>query len=134
MDDHRYATQRGRYLARITDLREPEAKAIAYTELGYSFNGLAKHLDTSESTVKDYMGKAMALYGLGITETLLPEQELPDYQRVDPGYHRSLSNRRDKEKWIQLVDRYREKLPREWVTDVLREAKADGISPSAVTD
>lgn len=129
MDVHRYATQRGRYLTRTTDLREPEAKAIAYTERGYSINGVAKNIDTSESTVKTYMERAMAMYGLEITETLLPNEEPPDYEAVDPGYHRTLENEANQKKWLKYVDRYREKLPQEWVHSVLEEAKEDGFKP-----
>lgn len=129
MDVQRYATQRGRYLARTTDLRKPEAKAIAYAEQGFSINGISKKLDVSESTVKDYLERAMAQYGLEIAETLLPDEEPPDYEKVGPGYHRNLKNTQDKEEWVKLVDRHRDKLPQEWVHNVLGPAKNDGIKP-----
>lgn len=125
-DDDRYATQRGRYLAKTTDLRKPEAEAVAYTERGYSFDGVAKRMDTSESTVKDYMQRAMALYGLEITETLLPEEEPPDYDTVEPGYHETLDEQ-EREKWIQFVVRHQEKLPQEWAHEVIETAREDGI-------
>jgi DNA-binding CsgD family transcriptional regulator len=127
-DDDRYATQRSRYLAKTTELRKPEAKAVAYTERGYSFDGVAKQMDTSESTVKDYMQRAMALYGLEITETLLPDEEPPDYddEEVEPGYHESLSEY-EREKWVKFVTRHQDKLPQEWAHDVVEAARADGV-------
>lgn len=127
MDDDRYATQRGRYLAKITDLRKREATAIAYTERGYSFGGVAKHMDTSESTVKEYMQRAMARYGLDIAETILPDEDEPDYEQVEPGYHEGL-DKYDQEKWAKFVIRYEEKLPQEWVHSVLDAARKDGVS------
>lgn len=127
-DDDRYATQRGRYLAKTTELRKPEATAVAYTERGYSFDGVAKHMDTSESTIKDYMQRAMALYGLGITETLLPDEEPPDYEgeEVKPGYHETL-DKQEREKWTTFVVRHQEKLPQEWAHEVIEAAREDGV-------
>lgn len=126
MDDDRYAIQRGRYLAQITELRKPEATAIAYSERGYSFDGVAKHMDTSESTIKDYMQRAMALYGLEITETLLPDEDEPDYEQVEPGYHKTLDEG-EREKWVTFVIRHQEKLPQEWCYKVTKAAQKDGV-------
>lgn len=125
-DDDRYATQRGRYLAKTTELRKPEATAVAYTERGHSFDGVAKQMDTSESTIKDYMQRAMALYGLGITETLLPDEEPPDYDQVEPGYHETLDEY-ERKKWAEFVVRHREKLPQEWAHEVIEAAREDGV-------
>jgi predicted transcriptional regulator len=126
MDDDRYATQRGRYLAQTTELRKPEATAIAYTELGYSFDGVAKQMDTSESTVKDYMQRAMAQYGLEMAETLLPDEEPSDYEEVKPGYHETLDEY-EREKWVKFVTRHQEKLPQEWAHEVVQAARDDGV-------
>jgi hypothetical protein len=128
IDEERYATQRGRYLARTTDLRAPEAKAISYAELGYSTIGISKQIDVSQSTVQEYLEKAMALYGLDIAETLLPDEEPPDYERVEPGYHDTLSDE-EGSVWVKYVDRHRDKLPREWVHDVTSSAREDGLKP-----
>lgn len=117
MDDNRYVTLRGRYLAKTTELRLPEGKAIAYAERGYSSNGISKHMGVSESTVKDYMRRAMALYGLEIAETLLPDESPPDYDRVGSNYYESLK-KEEKQKWIEYVERYNDKLPQEWYNDI----------------
>lgn len=127
MDNHRLATERGRYLARTTDLRRPEARAIAYAEFGFSHNGIAKQIETSESTVKDYLERAMALYGLEITKTLLPDKEPPDYDRVEPTYHRTLEFKTERQKWIKYVDRHQNRLPQEWVNSVLKTAEEDDM-------
>lgn len=132
MDDERYATQRSRYLARKTDLRKPEALAVAYSERGYSFNGAAKRMDASESTVKKYMERAMALYGLEIAETILPDEDIPDYERVDSEYPQTLTHEQERERWIQLVDRHQENLPQEWVNEVLEQAEHDGLISAVI--
>jgi predicted transcriptional regulator len=127
MDENRFATQRGRLLARTTDLREKEALAVAYAELGYSINGVSKNIDASESTVKEYLEKATALYGMEIALTINPDQELPEYDQVEPGYHRDLPEEEQQE-WVKLVHRYKSKLPQEWANSVLKSASEDGVS------
>lgn len=57
------AKERGRYLEATTDLRGPEADAVAYSELGYSNAGIAEKIDTTESTVGEYLDRAIAQYG-----------------------------------------------------------------------
>ena len=84
-DDERYATQRARYLARSTNLRKVEARAVAYAERGYSTNGIASQMDTSQSTAQGYLKRAWAEYGMGVGLTkVLPGEQPPDYERVDP--------------------------------------------------
>ena len=127
MDEERFATQRGRLLSRTTSLRENEALAVAYAELGYSVNGISKNIGTSASPVKEYLEKAMALYGMEMTLTIDPDEELPTYEQVEPGYHRTLSEAERRE-WVKLVDRYSSKLPQEWANSVLESAAEDGVS------
>lgn len=127
MVDERSATERGRYLARDTQLRKPEAMAVAYSELGYSVSGIAKHVDASESTIQSYLERAIALYGFGIAETLLDPENPPSYERVESGYHQSLETEDEQEEWAQIVDRHQEKLPQEWVHEVLEEMKDDDL-------
>lgn len=131
MDEAREVTQRARYIGRTTELREIEAKAVAYSEQGYSFNGVAKQIDVAESTTQQYMERAMALYGLDIAEPILPNEDYPDYERVGPGYHRQL-HKKDQKLWIKYVDRHRDKLPQEWVHNVIETAREDGIKIAVV--
>jgi len=129
-DDDRYATQRGRYLSRTTELRKPEAKAVAYSELGYSSNGIAKKLDTGESTVEGYLEKAIARYGFEICEFVFTgEEELPDYDPVDPDYFQDRPAKTDRKKWVDMVERYGDKLPADWVNDVLDTAEDARVRP-----
>jgi len=128
LTDERYTIQRGRYLARTTDLRAPEAEAISYAELGYSTSGISKQIDVSQSTVQEYLEKAMALYGLEIAETLLPGEESSDYERVEPGYHNTLQEE-ERSVWLTYVNRHRDKFPQEWVHEVISSAREDGIEP-----
>ena len=122
MDDERYVELRGRYIAKTTELRLPESEAIAYAERGYSSNGISKQMDVSESTVKDYLRRAMALYGLEIAETLLPDEPEPDYDKVSPDYHKDLESK-EKQKWAEYVHRYKDKLPKEWYNDVKKSIR-----------
>ncbi|MFB6224890.1 MAG: helix-turn-helix transcriptional regulator [Candidatus Paceibacteria bacterium] len=122
MDDERYVELRGRYIAKTTQLRLPESEAIAYAERGYSSNGISKQMNVSESTVKDYLRRAMALYGLEIAETLLPNEPEPDYDKVNPDYHKDLGSK-EKQKWIEYVKRYNDKLPKEWYNNVKNSIK-----------
>jgi predicted transcriptional regulator len=129
MDDDRYATQRGRYLAKTTTLREPEAKAVAYAELGYSRYGIAREMGRNVGTVKDYLQVAQATYGLDAVRTL-PTDDLsdpPDLERVEPGYHRELRDDAERAGWLALVRKYDDKLPAEWVADVVGAAREDGV-------
>jgi len=57
------ANERARYIEATTELREPEADAVAYSELGFSHAGIAKKIDATPSTVGDYLQRAIAQYG-----------------------------------------------------------------------
>lgn len=128
-DDERYAIQRARYLARSTQLRKIEGEAVAWAERGYSASGMAKEMDTSASTVRDYLKRARAEYGMEIGMVKVgPGDEPPDYDRVEPGYHRDLP-RKERQEWVSLVADHTGKLPAEWVSDVLEEAESDGLRP-----
>lgn len=61
----RRVERRARYLAATTDLSEREATAVAWSEEGYSWSGVAKQMDTSTGTVAKYYDRATAQYGLG---------------------------------------------------------------------
>lgn len=131
-DDDRYATQRATSLARITDLRRTEAEAIAYSERGYSSSGIAKRMDTTESTVKSYLERAMALYGLEIAFPLTTEElenSPPSHERVAPDYYRSLPHRSLKKDWLKYVQRHSERIPVEWQNAVFENAREDGLFP-----
>ena len=61
--DERLAHKRARYLEATTNLRTAEADAVAYAELGYSSSGIAKQIDSGESTVRSYLERTIAAYG-----------------------------------------------------------------------
>ena len=117
MDEDRYTTRRTSYLARITELRRSEAEAVAWSELGYSYGGIAKMMDSSKGTVKQYMQRAMALYGLRISEPVMPDEEPPDYERVGPEYLNELGDE-VKKRWLRILDDQRDGLPQEWVAEI----------------
>jgi DNA-binding CsgD family transcriptional regulator len=85
--DERVAHERARYLEATTDLRAVEADAVAYSELGYSSSGIAKQIDSTESTVRSYLKRTIAEYGpeavhARATGDLATEADLSP---VDPG-------------------------------------------------
>lgn len=127
VSDERQATQRGRYLSQTTDLRLNEAKAIAWSELGYSNSAIAREMDTSKSTVSGWKRRAIALYGLEIAHARRPEEldNLPDFGRVNPReYLSELEPQERRVVWLEAVDKNRNKIPKEFVSDVEEAAMA----------
>lgn len=61
--DERLAHERARYLEATTELRPVEADAVAFSELGYSTSGIAKQIDSGESTAATYLERAIARFG-----------------------------------------------------------------------
>lgn len=61
--DEPLAHKRARYLESTTNHRAAEADAVAYAELGYSSSGIAKQIDSGESTVRAYLARTIAGYG-----------------------------------------------------------------------
>lgn len=127
-DDEHYATLRSSMLAHNPDLRRPEAEAIAYTEPGYSFSGAAEEMDTSKGTVKNYVERAICLYGFEVAEqkVLEDDTELPEYERVDADYWKTREGS-DQREWVNLVLNYDEKLPAEFAEDVRESARENGL-------
>lgn len=130
-DEQRLITQRGNYLARSTDLRETEAEALAYTQFGYSWQAVAKELGSGQSTVKDWMERAMAQYGLEITETLAPDElepplSKPSHEEVGIEYLDELQTDADRKRWAECVERNTQKLPRSWVNEIVDELEDRG--------
>lgn len=125
----RKATERARYIAQTTELTRSEAEVLAWSELGYSHSGIAKQADTSESTVKAYLERAGARYGLEALWAKIDFDRTSDLTPVEPGYHRTLKTEEHQRQWIDLVDRQRDSLPAEWVNDVLDAAEDDGLRP-----
>jgi len=126
MDKERHATRRTSYLARTTELRRTEAKAVAWSELGYSSGGIAKQIDSSEGTVSTYLDRAAARYGLEIAHANDPGDDNPDYEQVGPEYLDELSDAVAKQ-WLRIVDKQRGGLPQEWVNSVEQEAEKRGL-------
>jgi DNA-binding CsgD family transcriptional regulator len=126
--DERYATQRSSYLVRITNLRETEAEAIAYSELGYSDSAIASKMDTSQSTVSGWKERAMALYGLEIAHPLLPDEERRDITQVGPEYLDELEPEERRVVWLEAVIKNENKIPMEWHNSVLEYAKEEYLS------
>lgn len=131
-DDEHYATHRSSMLARDLDLRPPEAEAIAYCERGYSWSGAAREMDSSRSTVKSYVERAICLYGFEIAESTvtMDDAELPQYERVEPEYFKTRTET-DAIQWITLILDYEESLPAEFVEDVRAAALDSGMFPRA---
>ena len=125
-----YATERGRFLARDTDLTRNQADAVAYAEQGVAWPAIREYTEFSDSVIQDYMEQAMARYGLDIALTLDPDElqppaTTPTYDSVGPEYLDDL-DRKQAIKWLELVDRHSNRLPAEWVADILDTARERG--------
>jgi hypothetical protein len=70
--DERAATVRGRYLARQSDLTDEQAHALAWRELGYTVVAIARQFDRAEGTIKGWLDRTAAQYGLSAIETKWP--------------------------------------------------------------
>lgn len=129
--EERAVTQRASYLARATELRNNEAEAVAWSERGYANSSIGRKLDTSKSTAKGWLERAMAQYGLEIAEVLLPDElepplSEPSYDPVGPEYLDELQTRADKERWAECVERNADRLPASWVNPVMDRLEDEG--------
>lgn len=68
-DEDRYARARARHLERVSELRPVVCLTLSYRELGYSRSGIAKRMETSESTVLSRLEEASENYGLDVVES-----------------------------------------------------------------
>lgn len=87
MEEQRWVDKRSQYLStNKIGFREKVARAVAYSELGYSASGIAGEMDTTEGTVRKYLDNASNAFP-GITavtavdldyDPQAPVEELPD--------------------------------------------------------
>lgn len=91
--------KRARYLARTAGLNEQQSLALAYREQGYTASGIADKIDSTEGTVRSYMRRIAAQYGLSATETKV-EEERTDLEEVDHERLIALSD--------EVLDQYKE--------------------------
>lgn len=74
-DGERAAAERGRYLTRVHQgLRDEQARAVAYRELGWSSSGIARKVDVGKATVQTWLEQVATRHGLRAVETK-PESE-----------------------------------------------------------
>lgn len=81
--DERKAVTRSRYLRRTSDLTKTQSLALAYREMGYSASGVARKIDSTEGTVRNYVRRIAAQYGLEAVDTKLAE-ERTDLEEITP--------------------------------------------------
>jgi hypothetical protein len=68
------ATARAARLRNGTALSDLEALAVAYSNLGFSASGIAKRTGRTEGTIRQYLERAAAGYGLSVIETPGPSE------------------------------------------------------------
>jgi hypothetical protein len=59
----RWVDRRSQYLAQEYGVRERLARAVAWSELGYSSSGIGKRLDVTEGTARSYLGEIEERWG-----------------------------------------------------------------------
>jgi hypothetical protein len=68
-NEEREAEKRANELKRLHNLRAPVAETVAWSELGYSFSGVASKVDVAESTVKSRIESVEDRFGYGAAIT-----------------------------------------------------------------
>jgi hypothetical protein len=117
----REARERGRFLARTTDLSDQQARAVAYAELGYSPTGIASRIDSTSSTVKRYLERAAIQYGF---DTIYHPKPVDDRGRtkLEPITHEDVLALapRTREWWVETAEKHEDAAP-SWTERVTRE-------------
>ncbi len=104
------AKHRAAYLRRTTELTDREADALAYSELGFSYRGVAKRIDSTAGTVRQYLERAAATYGPHIAGCRTHFETDHDLEPVEPeDTERWVSGVR--ERWFALVERHPDRAP-----------------------
>jgi DNA-binding CsgD family transcriptional regulator len=104
------ARRRAAYLRRTTDLTDREADALAYSELGFSYRGVAKQIDSTAGTVQTYLERAAATYGPHIAGCRNRFQVDADLEPVEPEDAERWM-RDTQERWFALVERHPDRAP-----------------------
>lgn len=106
------ARRRAAYLRRTTDLSDREAEALAYSELGFSYRGVAKQIDSTAGTVQRYLERAAARYGPNVAGCRTHFETDHDLEPVEPEDTERWI-REVQERWFALVERHPDRAP-EW--------------------
>lgn len=78
--DNLYVRKRTQYLKRVSKLRPAVCKALAYREIGYSSSGIAKEMETTESTVSSWFDEIKEEYGKDALETRPQSNPIPELE------------------------------------------------------
>lgn len=109
-DKHdRDTLKRARYLARTAGLNEQQSLALAYREQGFSTSGIASEIGSTEGTVRSYMRRIAAQYGLEAIWTKT-EDERTDLEEVTPERLDELSDEVRKD-WREQASHFPEHVP-----------------------
>lgn len=73
-DEERFVKLRSSYLEQTAGLREAVARTVAWSELGYSENGVAKRIGRNEATVGAYLDDVAERFGPEAAYARLPEE------------------------------------------------------------
>ncbi|MGB9966135.1 hypothetical protein [Halobacterium hubeiense] len=108
-EEERYAKRRANYLERHLDVRDVEAQAIAWSEMGYTDSAIAKKMDSTKGTVSNWQERVAVEYG---QEVLFPQvrEERGDYERLDD--EDVLELPRERREWYYgLVESHTDRAP-----------------------
>lgn len=73
-DEQRWVERRSAVFATRYALRETVAATLAWSELGYSANGIAKRAGTTEATVREHFAVVEEIVGQGALLAKKPDQ------------------------------------------------------------
>jgi len=116
---NRNARERGRYLARTSELTDREARVLAYSELGFSASGIAKRTGHTTGTVERYLERIAVRYGHGAIE---PRREDEREGRPDEARREEILglSQQSRQWWLDAVNDHREIAPA-WAVELVDE-------------
>ena len=61
--EERDVEESARWHARVNGFKSEVARVLAYKHAGFSDSAIARHLETTENTVENYLNRVVAVYG-----------------------------------------------------------------------
>lgn len=83
-DETRYVDKRSEYLKRVLDIAERKARAVGYSELGYSDAGIAQEMNVTAGTVTNWLDDVGHKHGREVVLAKKPS-ELGVTAGIEPG-------------------------------------------------
>ena len=112
----REALERAQFLEATSELGENEANVLAFSELGYSCSGIAKHVGCAQTTAEAVLERIAARYGeQAIWPKKADERGKTKLSEVERGRYLDMPTCQ-REWWVDIVRRHPREAP-EWAVE-----------------